>query len=197
MTLDAGSRFSYPQPFQGDTRRVSLNGEGYFEVSPNKKKPFIVHANFAEIKVIGTKFNVRAWAHTEKVNVAVAEGNISFRLEKASPGSGVFVKKGQLSILPKNGRPSIPRPVNIGDHLGWLNRNMVFTNIPLREILAQVERWYDVRFIPGENIPLSDHLNMHIEDKPLDDVLELVSVLAELKYKRSGRDIYLYRINPK
>ena len=69
VILDAGSSFEYPEKFISEAREVSFMGEGYFEVPTGKKKPFVVYAGQAVIKVVGTKFNIRAWQKTQKVKV--------------------------------------------------------------------------------------------------------------------------------
>lgn len=191
VTLDAGTLFSYPTRFTGETREVFLKGEGYFEVSPLKEKPFVVYANHAVIKVVGTKFNVRAWQYTKKVKVAVAEGKVSLRSETVSPGTAVLISKGHLSILPKKGPPSKPCQVDIKEHLGWIDRDIVFDDVPLQEILHQLERWYDIRFILDAGIPVSDRLTVHIQDKPVEDIIELIADLMGCNYKHEGHSVYL------
>jgi transmembrane sensor len=192
VRLDSGSFFEYPQNFSSKVREVSLAGEGYFEVLPDEKKPFIVNAEHAVIKVIGTKFNIRAWQQTQKVEVTVAEGRVSLRSRSGAPEAAVLISKGQLSILPLYGQPSNPVEVDVERYLGWFNRNVVFVNTPLQEILNQLERWYDIRFVLYGNISVTNQLTIYIEDKPLDDILELIADLMILEYKKKDQTVYLY-----
>lgn len=192
VMLDAGSVFRYLKKFDGETRKVFLKGEGYFEVSPEKENPFVVEANHGVIKVLGTKFNVRAWQHTQKVKVAVVEGKVTLSPKKANPETTVLISKGQESVFPKNGQPSKPRKGDINNHLGWITRDVVFNNMQLQEILYQLERWYNIRFILDENISVSDHLTVHIQDKPIEVILELITDLTGLKYKHEGHTVFLY-----
>lgn len=192
VILDAGSVFRYLKKFDGETRNVFLKGEGYFEVSPDKEKPFVVNANHAVIKVLGTKFNVRAWQHAQKVKVAVVEGKVTLSPKKATPETTVLISKGEESVFPKNGQPSKPQKGDINNHLGWITRDVVFNNMQLQEILYQLERWYNIRFILDENISASNHLTVHIEDRPIEVILELITDLAGLKYKYEGHTVFLY-----
>ena len=191
ITLDAGSVFQYPHEFKGKTREVFLTGEGYFNVTPDEKKPFIVHANNAVIKVIGTRFNVRAWQHNRKVRVTVAKGKVSLRSEKVADEEAVVILEGQLSTLPEKGRPSEPGNVDVRKHLGWINREVFFDDTPFHEILYQLERWYDLRFILEDDSVASDRLTVHIQDKPVEDILELITTLTHLKYERIGSTVIL------
>ena len=108
VILDSGTTFKYPETFKNETREVFLSGEAYFEVSRSRERPFIVHAEHAIIKVLGTKFSIRAWENTKKVKVAVADGKVKLLSDEANLETGVLISTGQMSILPKNGQPSIP-----------------------------------------------------------------------------------------
>ena len=191
VMLDAGSSFSYNKDFAGNTREVFLEGEGFFEVKPNPDKPFIVHANNAIVKVLGTKFNVRAWQQNKRVKVAVAEGKVSFRNKTKSIPHKVVLTKGQLSTLEENGTPSEPVTVDINKYIGWMDKEIIFNDAPLHEILFQVERWYNVKFELNDRAIADEHLTLHIQKKPLNDILELISALTDLKYKRKGKIVYL------
>ena len=190
IRLDAGSVLRYPEVFDGDRRIVFLSGEGYFEVAPNAQKPFVVHADHAVVKVLGTQFNVRAWQSEQRVTVAVAEGKVSL----GSEGRGqeaVEIVRGQTSTLPKNGPPSEPHSVDIEKHLGWMHQEAFFDSVPLQEILYQLERWYDVRFVLEDTSIAAEQLTVHLQSQSLDDVLELISALTGLDYQRTGRSVRL------
>jgi len=190
VTLDAGSRLRYPAVFKGLERRVFLNGEGFFRVAPNKEKPFTVHAGHAVITVVGTEFNVTAWQGTREIRVAVKTGKVSLhKIDDAA--RAVVIAGGESSVLPANGSPTTPRPVDVAGLLGWMNRDMVFQNVPLREILERLERWHDIRFLPDDDIALSDHLTLHVRSGPLQDTLELIAALMDVDYKRQGPVVYL------
>ena len=192
MTLDAGSFFSYPQRFEGDAREVFLKGEGYFEVTHKVHRPFIVHADDAIIQVLGTKFNVRAWPQAKKVKVAVAEGKVSLGSEVDSDEGAVVIEKGQLSVLTAKGKPSQPVGVNIDDHLAWMNDEMIFEDAPLHDVLYQLERWYDLQFVLADSSIAAEHINVHIHKKSIDDILELISALTDLRHQREGSIIRLW-----
>ena len=185
VTLDAGSTLAYPEKFNRDNREVFLNGEGYFEVKQNPNRPFIVNTGNAEIKVLGTKFNVRAWEQTKKVEVTVSEGKVSLKpMKKEAENSGVIISRGFFSSLESDGKPSIPRRVNTEKYLGWMKFEIVFENVRLYEILDQLERWYKLKFEIDKS-SASEHLTIHIQNKPVNDILELISALTGLKYTRT------------
>lgn len=195
VVLDSGTLFRYPSQFNSETREVFLDGEGYFEIYSNLQKPFIVHANHAVIRVVGTKFNIRAWRDTQKVKVVVTEGKVSLYSEKADNNAKVIISKGEMSVLQKKGAPSKPFQVDVSKELSWINREMAFENVSLFEILKQLERWYNIRFVladaDDDDISAFDSLTVNIENEPLEDILELIATLTGLNYKRKGNIVYL------
>ena len=190
IRLDSGSTLQYPETFSGDNRTVSLNGEGYFEVAYHAEKPFVIYANQAVVKVLGTQFNVRAWRSEQRIIVAVAEGKVSLGPEGRGQ-EAVEIVMGQTSTLPENGPPSEPRSVDIEKHLGWMHHEAFFDSAPLHEILYQLERWYNVRFVLEDTSIAAEQLTLHIQAQSLDDVLELIAALTDLDYQRIDGSVRL------
>jgi transmembrane sensor len=190
IALDAGSRLRYPETFVGDTREVYLTGEGYFAVTASPDRPFVVHANHAMVKVLGTRFNVRAWQQDQRVTVAVEEGTVSLGSEGAVE-EGVVIDRGMVSTLPGTGRPSEPRAADIGKHLGWMRNEAFFDSAPLSEVLHQLERWHRVRIVLEDTTVKEDQLTLHIQAKSLDNALELISALTGLGCERSADTVRL------
>lgn len=194
ITLDAGSVFMYPRDIGSAAREVYLEGEGYFEVSPDLDNPFIVFAQDAVIRVSGTSFNVRAWPQDKKVTVGVASGKVMFHSKKNAEDSQVAVTAGQLSTMLENGRPSSPMEVDISALTGWIMRETFFEDVPLAEILRQLERWFDVSFVLMSESYGHERLTVHIKNRPIESILELLGELTELEYERFGRSIILSRM---
>jgi transmembrane sensor len=191
VLLDAGSNLRYPKKFKDDKRDIYLNGEGYFEVVHSKVKPFIVHSNDAIIKVLGTKFNVRAWQKSQSVQVVVSEGKVSLQSEEIEDQEPVIITKGQMSVLAEEGQPTKPHNVNIDKYLGWMHNEVTFENIPLKEVLHQLERWYKVRFELVDPALAEEELTIHLQDNTIDEILDLIATLSELDYERDGDTIQL------
>ena len=83
--LNSLSTLTFPGNFDGDIRNVKLDGEGYFAVTKNAKQPFIVETNKCNVKVLGTEFNVMAYATDSIWETALLEGAV----EILSPGTSV------------------------------------------------------------------------------------------------------------
>jgi ferric-dicitrate binding protein FerR (iron transport regulator) len=188
--LDAGSFLTYSDRFGEKLREVNLEGEGYFEITGNPQIPFIVHAGDAVIKVIGTKFNVRAWKSSHMVKVVVEEGKVLFCSRDDSEDKSVIIAKNQLSTLPENGKPQKPQVVDVNQYLGWMNHAMDFHNVPLNEILQQLERWYNLTINIDNKSLLFVPVTINIpEQHSVEGYLNLISSIFGLKYEISGKNV--------
>jgi transmembrane sensor len=192
ITLDAGSVLSYPQKFTGNTREVTLEGAAFFEVTSNPAEPFIVHTGRAAVEVLGTAFNVQAWPTEEHTAVVVTEGRVEFRLADASrPEDSVILHPGAMSRLGPAGAPSSPQQVTVDEYLSWRNQTRTFTSAPLREVLDQVERWYDISITVGDPETAKQRVTYHLNKQPLQDILSSLSLMTNLTYRQQGRTVTL------
>ncbi len=194
VILDAGSQFKYPEEFNQNSRVVFLNGEGFFEVQSNPEKPFIVHVGDAVVKVLGTKFNIRAWQKYKRIQVAVAEGKVSLNTKKGAFQDAVILTAGLSSFLSETGVTSQPEMIDIEKILSWMHNEVIFDNTPLDEILFQLERWYDLQFVLSDSSIGQEHLTVHIQSTAIKDILELIATLTDLDYTMAGN---MVRFEPK
>jgi transmembrane sensor len=193
VILDAGSKFRFPDKFNGKKREVYLTGEAFFKVASNPEKPFIVHANRAALEVVGTQFNIRAWNQERKITVTVSEGKVLLYSENNGTEKAVTLNQGYTSTVPDNGHPTQPQLADIRKSTGWIRNEIYFEDTPLREILGQLERWYDVEFDMHDSMAIDDHLTVHLTDRTLEDHLKLIGELADIHFVRSGKVYRLVR----
>lgn len=188
IILDSGSYLRYPDTF-GDTRVVHLKGEAYFEVAPNPHKPFIVNAYAARIKVLGTKFNIRAWETSHSVKVAVKEGLVSLRHADSTDAKTVFIKRNQFSTLEKQGSLTDPETTDINQHLSWMNNEIRFDSASVSQVFEQLQRWYDYDFVVADSSILRQKVTVHILNTNVNDVLQIMGRLTGARVEREGNEI--------
>lgn len=190
VTLDSGTHFRYSRSFGDEERIVFLNGEGYFKVTADQTRPFVVHADRAVVTVLGTRFNVRAWHQNKEVIVAVVEGKVSLRAESVPKKEAeVFIEEGQMSRLGEDDIPTIPESTNIYEHLAWLQQEMFFQSVPLQEVLDQLERWYNLEFTLTDTSYAKNRITVFIERKPVDEILDMLSLVNDFEYNREGNRV--------
>ena len=142
--LNASSEIIYPAYFSGSTREIHLNGEAYFEVEHNASKPFIVHTETFDIKVLGTKFNVEAYKGMEGFTTALMEGSVEVTDRKNKdksvrlyPAQKVAFRNGELC----------KSPIDNYDVYRWREGLICFKETRFADLMRQLEKNYGVRIL--------------------------------------------------
>lgn len=185
--LNSGSEFSYPTKFTGNRRVVKLKGEGYFEVKTNKDKPFIVNTEVAEIKVLGTKFNISAYESDEFVRTTLKEGSVvvsnkaeSVRLE---PGQ-------QAGVLKVGGKPIEVKDVDVDIYTAWAHGVFEFQSMRMEDIAEQLSRWYGVEFFfMREDLKGLKFTGAAKRMDSLNDLLKKIEKTTEIKFNIKKRSV--------
>ncbi len=138
--LNAGSRFSYPASFTSANRRVSLEGEGFFEVAHNPRSPFRVHTPSMEIKVLGTKFNLKAYRN-EISRLTLAEGAVEVT---APQGEKLILKPNDEARYSDGNGLTLIEETDPALASGWMQGELVFSRECLTDIARELERKFDV-----------------------------------------------------
>lgn len=139
--LNVGSSLSYPVAFEHNERAVILKGEAYFEVAPDKTKPFKVKiAENTEITVLGTHFNVNAYEDEPALMATLLEGAIQFKKDNKRQ----LLQPGQQVQSGKDGAVRLVPDADIQAVMAWKRGFFHFYKTDLQTIMRQVERWYDV-----------------------------------------------------
>lgn len=139
--LNAASSITYPTAFSGQQRRVEMTGEAYFEVAPNKSMPFIVKVDKAEVKVLGTHFNVMSYKDENVVKTTLLEGKVEFMHD----GDIATLQPGQQSVLSSAGKLQTIENVDVEKIVAWKNGYFNFDGADIGTVLRQISRWYDVK----------------------------------------------------
>ena len=149
--LNAASSVRYPISFVGKERMVEVSGETYFEVAPDKNRPFIINiAGKGKIEVLGTHFDVNAYDDEDAIRTTLLEG----RVKVIRGGSSTLLSPGQQAVL-SNGTDDIKviNNANIDEVMAWRNGRFIFSNMDLKSIMRQLTRWYDVDVVYKGKVP--------------------------------------------
>ncbi|WP_257669399.1 FecR family protein [Parapedobacter tibetensis] len=147
--LNAASTLKYPSAFTGRERVVELVGEGYFAVAKDARKPFKVISNGQEVDVLGTEFNISAYADEKEVKTTLVEGGVqivnrqSETVNKLQPGEQSIIRGAATDI----------HTVDVQQYTAWKDGFFYFNSTPLVDIIRQVGRWYDVEVDYDGNTP--------------------------------------------
>ena len=174
--LNAASSIRYPVSIAGDARRVEVQGEAYFEVAANKSKPFLINVNNkAEVEVLGTSFNVNAYADEPQISTTLLDGRIRLSKQNAATASDkLLLQPGQQAQL-KDDQFELVRNPDLSKVMAWKNGLFNFEGTDLKEMMRQLVRWYDIEVVYEGNVP-----DVHFFGK-MSRKLDLSTVLAALK----------------
>lgn len=176
--LNSGSRLVLSKSFTGRVRRVSLEGEGYFEVSKNPKRPFVVHTEKMDITVLGTKFSVMAYKDRPFL-ACLAEGSVSVKGENLpatlmSPGDLLFEDGGEWS----------QSKVRVSNFIAWAGDEMYFDELCFIDIAKSLEHWYNVKISLGNEELFKDiRLSLTVRHESLVEILEAIEIISGIHFR--------------
>lgn len=143
--LNAGSRLVYPTTFTGKTREVLLFGEAYFEVAKNAEKPFVVKTSDIQVKVLGTHFNVSAYAEDKMIQTVLQEGSVELRKNDSGIfGERIVLKPNQMASFSKSTSETALYDVDASYYTLWTKGLLSFDEVDFDKILKKVERFYNI-----------------------------------------------------
>lgn len=139
--LNASSSIKFPAAFSGDSRRVEIKGEAYFEIEKDAARPFYVNNGSSEIKVLGTHFNVMAYPDEYRSELTLLEGAVQF----TKNGHAELLKPGRQILYTESNNQTKQIDANIEEVMAWKNDLFVFNNTNIDEVMKQLVRWYNVK----------------------------------------------------
>ena len=194
VALNSHSKLIFPKQFKGETREVTIEGEAFFDVTPNPEKPFIINAGNAQVKVVGTSFNVSAYPESETVEVVVKTGKvqvISKFSDELSTEKQVYLTPGEKGILSNNSRNPEKSENSDPNYLAWKTHDFIFDEIPLNEVFKCLEKTYHVKIEVLEPELNNLKLNAQFEEKPIDFILNVVSLTFNISLSVDG-ELYTF-----
>ncbi|TKC55557.1 DUF4974 domain-containing protein [Pedobacter hiemivivus] len=182
--LNAASSLRYPIEFSGRERKVELRGEGYFEVAHNKEKPFIVVSAGQTVEVLGTHFNMNTYNDEPEARTTLLEGSVS-----VSNRSNVkMLKPGQQALLTRDNDIKVST-ADIDQAMAWKNGDFTFEGVPLKTIMRQVCRWYNVEVVYQGSIADVEFGGSISRTKNINEVLKVLEMTQGVHFELTGRRI--------
>ena len=189
--LKSGSSLKIPETFTADNRKLSLQGEAFFDVAKNAQSPLYISTNYVNIKVLGTAFNVKTDEEHQNVETVLARGKVAL-LDKQwkavldmSPGEKVTYNNRKNEYATE--------VVDVNICTAWRLNQFVFENVTLREIVNQLSVKFNVN-INLESSKLAQRKFRCVinEDESLPDILKLLKFLAPIRYRIEGDEVFIY-----
>lgn len=191
--LNSDSQLTYGNDFDGNTRLVTLSGEGYFNVKKDIKRPFIVRTPNADVKVFGTRFNVCAYPNEPLTEATLEEGKIGVYIT-GKPDS-IEVTPGQRLVFDKQSGSISLNQVNTNLYTSWKENKLKFDDALFADVVKKLERWYDVKIILDKGLKYSERYTMTIKTESLREVLKRLMLTTPMSYKIDEEKVFIYPKN--
>lgn len=195
VVLNAGSRLTYPKVFSGDRREVTLSGQAFFNVHPDKAHPFVVRTKNMNVTALGTAFEVFSYDEDVSLETVLLNGLI-----KVEPKDSEERIQGEYVLNPnekltygKGGAVRIEQ-VDANTYSAWRTcGGLSFKNEKLSMILPRLEKWYGLKIDCSPKIADYYRFTFTLRNEPLDLILNIMSHSAPLSYKLKSNDYYVLK----
>jgi ferric-dicitrate binding protein FerR (iron transport regulator) len=185
--LNAASSIKFPVNFSKKERSVEITGEAYFEIAPDSRRPFLVHHGDMTVQVLGTHFNVNAYADEQAVATTLLEGSV-----KVICGNDhTLITPGQQVQLCSKGM-YVWDNVNVEEIVAWKEDQFYFRRADIRSIMRQLSRWYNIK-VNYEGQDIGERFYAKIpRSVPLSEVLKALSMTGKVHFRTGDRTVAVY-----
>lgn len=213
--LNAGSKLDYSKIGESGNREIYLTGEAFFDVVKNPKRPFIIHTSSIDVKVLGTRFNVKAYPEDKTVETSLVQGSVEVFV-KNRPGEKYLLKPNQKLVLLNTTdaatnelansdiKPNLNLPIiaikrltytetdTVAIETSWTQNKLVFKDEAFVEVAQKMERWYDVEIIFRNKKLEEELLNGDFRKETLSQALEGLRFTTDFKYRIENQTVIIY-----
>ncbi|GJM29187.1 MAG: anti-sigma factor [Cyclobacteriaceae bacterium] len=188
VKLNSESKISYPKPFDKNKRMVSLEGEAFFEITPDSLRPFLVISKGVETRVVGTSFNVNAYSNSH-VEVSVVSGKVSVKKLSNDKSTGsastepVWLSPAEQAICFVNESKLTVSGYNANEVLGWSDGVLHFNNASMEELVIELERWYGIDIIIEREKPIKKGIVGEFRNQSLEEIMMGLHTTSEFEYE--------------
>ncbi|MDR3058171.1 MAG: FecR domain-containing protein [Prevotella sp.] len=189
VMLNAGSYIKYPQRFAGDIRNIEIDGEAFFKVVRDETKPFVVYTDKASVKVLGTSFNVKSYNSDKQLTVSVKSGKVQVDTDDAMAR---LIANEQL-VLDKATGEFQKRNEDAKFATAWISGGLYFNKTPIQNVVQELERMYNCKIKFQEGSTYDEYIYGEHDNKSLESVLKSIQHSTNIKYRKEGNLIILYK----
>lgn len=195
--LNSGSSITYPNTFNSSSKRVvTLQGEAYFEVKSNKKKPFIVKTDLLNVRVLGTKFNVSAYKNDNSNSITLVEGKVAVSKSvafKNQKSKSILLEPNQRAFAKRNGNKTIIKKQvsSVSKYISWKNRELEFKNDKFIDITKKLERNFNVKIVSNNKRLNNIEFTGNFNKQDVFDILDSFRVHTSFTYTVENNNILI------
>jgi hypothetical protein len=186
VVVNSESELQFPSRFTGNERRIKMVGEGYFEVTKNSYKPFIINSKDQEVTVLGTKFNIQAYRNENNITTTLLEGKVKV----SSPKGDIVLLPGDQTVY--NGENMMVSKAKTSSVTTWKDDIFLFEGEPLGKIMQQMSRWYNIEVkFDTKDIARMRFTGSISKYQTIDQALHLLEITGKVKFRIDNQTIYV------
>ena len=191
--LNARTKIVYPAVFDKSVRQVAVDGEAYFDVAKDKKRPFIVETGKCNMEVLGTKFNFRDYPEDHEVVVSLLEGKVELNNLLKKEKEAILAPDERAILNKTNGRMTV-ETVTASNASQWTDGYLFFDEELLPDIVKELERSYNVTIrIANDSLnTFRFYGNFVRREQSIQEVLDALASTEKIQYKIEERNITIY-----
>ena len=214
--LNADSKITYNENFLGKLREVQLSGEAFFEVVKDETRPFVIHTEVIDVKVLGTAFNVRSYANEKNTETSLIRGSVEISLRSSpdkkftlKPNDKLIVRNEEVKAIAEKmadekkeskpivltwGKINYEKSDSSAKEILWVKNKLSFDGEPMEEIALKIERWYDVKVNIDDRIKKEDFTGT-FEGESLQQVMEALQITGKFRYTINKKEVTIRPAN--
>jgi len=191
--LNSASSLTYPTTFASSERKVKLTGEAYFEIAKRKNVPFRVESDNQVVEVLGTHFNINSYEDEAFIKTTLLEGSVRVILNSSNPHAQLL-KPGEQSLTSASQSEIKVQHTDTEKAIAWKNGYFKFKNTPIKDIMREIERWYDVELVYDGKLAPDEFTGYISNDVKISSVLKMLEESGGIKFTVKGRKIKIKSI---
>ena len=190
--LNSMTKIRFPERFSEKCREVEVCGEAFFEVAENKRVPFVVKTDAYEITVLGTKFNVTAYADEQVATTTLVEGAVS--ISGKCIGEAKALRPNEQFVLDRVSGSVEIKNVDVNYYTAWKDGMFRFRDVRLEEIMHVVERWYDMTVVYEDESVRDLHFGFNMSRlETIEPLLNIFELKGKIKITKEGKVLKIKR----
>lgn len=192
LWMNAGSKVIFQQPFANDKRSIYMEGEVFFKVEKDKKRPFIVDiCGKNSQEVLGTSFNVKAYPEDDYQQSVLVEGSVLWHTAK---GLERIMEPGQLLHYDAEKEAIQVSDVDVYSYVAWKEGRFVFDGATLENIMQALSRWYGVTFVYADSSVKDLRFSIDVQRyEDLATILRMLELTQKVKFEINGTEIRIIK----
>ena len=182
--MNSGSKLTYPEAFDGNTREVKLTGEAYFQVNSDQEHPFYVDLNGYKIKATGTSFNISNYPGDKEISAFLEHGKVSILMDKEEGRLlPVKLKENEIFILNKAQKRYKIQSTDGSKYLGWIKGLLILKKDSINNLADRLGRWYNAEIIFDDKLAQSGYVfTATFKQETLEEAMKLLSYSTPINF---------------